>query len=120
MLIARIHAEGVAILLVEQNVVQSLEVADRAYVLAEGQFIMSGTAAEIGADPGLNALTWDCERMTDTLRARLARPPILVAPGVYDPLTALFADKPASKRSTFPAPPSPIPGSAAPISASSA
>ena len=52
-LIARIHADGVAILLVEQNVVQSLEVADRAYVLAEGQFIMSGTAAEIGADPEL-------------------------------------------------------------------
>ena len=52
-LIARIHAEGVAILLVEQNVVQSLEVADRAYVLADGQFIMSGTAAEIGADPEL-------------------------------------------------------------------
>ena len=52
-LIARIHAEDVAILLVEQNVVQSLEVADRAYVLAEGQFIMSGTAAAIGADPDL-------------------------------------------------------------------
>jgi len=52
-LIARIHAEGVAILLVEQNVVQSLEVAARAYILAEGQFIMSGTAAEIGADPEL-------------------------------------------------------------------
>ncbi len=52
-LIERIHAEGVAILLVEQNVVQSLEVADRAYILAEGQFVMSGTAAEIGADPEL-------------------------------------------------------------------
>jgi branched-chain amino acid transport system ATP-binding protein len=52
-LIQRIHAEGVAILLVEQNVVQSLEVADRAYILAEGQFVMSGTAAEIGADPEL-------------------------------------------------------------------
>ena len=52
-LIARIHAEGVAILLVEQNVVQSLEVADRAYILAEGLFIMSGTAAAIGADPQL-------------------------------------------------------------------
>ena len=52
-LIARIHAEGVAILLVEQNVVQSLEVADRAYILAEGQFVMSGTAAQIGADPEL-------------------------------------------------------------------
>jgi 2-methylisocitrate lyase-like PEP mutase family enzyme len=32
--------------------------------------------------------------MTDTtLRARLARPPILIAPGVYDSLTALIAEK---------------------------
>jgi len=52
-LIERIHTDGVAILLVEQNVVQSLEVADRAYILAEGQFVMSGAAAEIGADPEL-------------------------------------------------------------------
>jgi branched-chain amino acid transport system ATP-binding protein len=52
-LIERIHADGVAILLVEQNVVQSLEVADRAYILAEGQFVMSGAAAEIGANPEL-------------------------------------------------------------------
>jgi len=28
-----------------------------------------------------------------TLRARLARPPILIAPGVYDPLTSLIADQ---------------------------
>jgi len=52
-LIQRIHAEGVSILLVEQNVVQSLEVADRAYILAEGQFVMSGPAAAIAADPEL-------------------------------------------------------------------
>jgi branched-chain amino acid transport system ATP-binding protein len=52
-LIARIHADGVAVLLVEQNVVQSLEVADRAYILAEGQFMMSGTSAEIAAHPDL-------------------------------------------------------------------
>jgi len=52
-LIARINADGVAVLLVEQNVVQSLEVADRAYILAEGQFVMSGTAADIGTDPEL-------------------------------------------------------------------
>jgi 2-methylisocitrate lyase-like PEP mutase family enzyme len=31
--------------------------------------------------------------MTDTLRQRLARPPILIAPGVYDPLTALIAEQ---------------------------
>src|SRR5215467_12019265 len=29
----------------------------------------------------------------DTLRARLTRPPIVVAPGVYDPLTALIAEQ---------------------------
>src|ERR1041384_4271126 len=31
--------------------------------------------------------------MTDALRARLARPPILIAPGIYDPLTALIAEQ---------------------------
>jgi branched-chain amino acid transport system ATP-binding protein len=52
-LIRRIHAEGVAIMLVEQNVMQSLEVADRAYILAEGQFVMSGAAGDIASDPEL-------------------------------------------------------------------
>jgi branched-chain amino acid transport system ATP-binding protein len=52
-LIARINADGVAVLLVEQNVMQSLEVAHRAYILADGKFIMSGTAADIGANPEL-------------------------------------------------------------------
>ena len=51
--ITRIRADGVAILLVEQNVVQSLEVADRAYILAEGIFVMSGAAATIANDPEL-------------------------------------------------------------------
>jgi branched-chain amino acid transport system ATP-binding protein len=52
-LIARIHADGVALLLVEQNVVQSLAIAGRAYILADGQCVMSGKAADIGADPQL-------------------------------------------------------------------
>jgi branched-chain amino acid transport system ATP-binding protein len=52
-LIARINRDGVSVLLVEQNVVQSLEVADRAYILAEGHFVMSGSATDIGADPEL-------------------------------------------------------------------
>jgi branched-chain amino acid transport system ATP-binding protein len=52
-LILRIQSDGVAVLLVEQNVVQSLEVASRAYILAEGRFVMSGPAAKIGADPEL-------------------------------------------------------------------
>jgi branched-chain amino acid transport system ATP-binding protein len=52
-LIRRIHAEGVSNMLVEQNVMQSLEVADRAYILAEGQFVMSGAAGDIASDPEL-------------------------------------------------------------------
>jgi len=53
-LIGRINAEGVAMLLVEQNVVQSLEVARRAYILENGVFVMQGTAADIRNDPNLN------------------------------------------------------------------
>src|SRR5271169_5812260 len=42
----------------------------------------------------LNALIWDYESMTkETLSARLAHPPILIAPGVYDALTALIAER---------------------------
>src|SRR6187549_1033473 len=52
-LIERINADGVSILLVEQNVVQSLDLADRAYILAEGKFVMSGSAKDIGANPEL-------------------------------------------------------------------
>ena len=52
-LIARIRAEGLSVLLVEQNVVQSLGVADRAYVLEHGQFALTGPAASLMADPRL-------------------------------------------------------------------
>jgi branched-chain amino acid transport system ATP-binding protein len=52
-LIARINTDGMAVLLVEQNVVQSLEIANRAYILADGKFVMSGAAADIAADPAL-------------------------------------------------------------------
>jgi len=52
-LIARIRAEGLSVLLVEQNVVQSLGIADRAYVLEHGQFALTGPAATLMADPRL-------------------------------------------------------------------
>jgi branched-chain amino acid transport system ATP-binding protein len=52
-LIKRINADGVSILLVEQNVVQSLELANRAYILAEGRIVMSGRAEDIGSNPEL-------------------------------------------------------------------
>jgi branched-chain amino acid transport system ATP-binding protein len=43
--IRAIHAEGVAILLVEQNVVRALEIAARAYVLEEGRVVADGPPA---------------------------------------------------------------------------
>jgi len=52
-LVQRINAEGIALLLVEQNVVQCLEVARRAYVLEGGTFVLHGNAAEIRDDPNL-------------------------------------------------------------------
>ncbi|MCU4179618.1 ABC transporter ATP-binding protein [Bosea sp. BH3] len=52
-LVARIAADGLAVLLVEQNVVQSLELAARAYVLENGRIVVSGQAKDIAADPAL-------------------------------------------------------------------
>ena len=52
-LIARIAAEGLAVMLVEQNVVQSLELAGRAYVMENGRIVVAGSAAEIAANPAL-------------------------------------------------------------------
>jgi len=42
---------GVTILLVEQNAHQSLLLAHRAYVLANGEIILHGTGDELLADP---------------------------------------------------------------------
>jgi branched-chain amino acid transport system ATP-binding protein len=45
--IEAIQSEGVAILLVEQNVGQAMEIADRAYVLEEGRIVASGLPAQL-------------------------------------------------------------------------
>jgi branched-chain amino acid transport system ATP-binding protein len=52
-LIGRLHRDGLAILLVEQNVVQSLALAQRAYVLENGRIVLAGPAAELREDPEL-------------------------------------------------------------------
>jgi branched-chain amino acid transport system ATP-binding protein len=46
-LIQKLHKEGLSVLLVEQNVVQSLDIVHRAYVLEHGSFVMSGSAADL-------------------------------------------------------------------------
>ncbi len=48
-----VHAEGVSVLLVEQNVGLSLKLAQRAYVLENGEVVKEGTGAELLADPGV-------------------------------------------------------------------
>ena len=45
-----INARGIAVVLVEQNVVQALELATRAYVISEGKTVMEGAAAAIRSD----------------------------------------------------------------------
>jgi len=54
-LIGRLHAKGLAILLVEQNVVLSLGVAQRAYVIEHGRVAFFGRAADLADDPRLRA-----------------------------------------------------------------
>ncbi|MCC6315633.1 MAG: ABC transporter ATP-binding protein [Thermomicrobiales bacterium] len=49
--IARLKAEGVTILLVEQNARKALEVADRAYVMETGHIALSGDARTLAANP---------------------------------------------------------------------
>lgn len=45
--IRRLHAEGITILLVEQNARMALQVADRGYVIQTGQIILSDTAENL-------------------------------------------------------------------------
>jgi len=52
-LIGRLKAAGLAVLLVEQNVGQSLEIADRAYVLENGEIRFSGLPADLLASDTL-------------------------------------------------------------------
>ena len=52
-LIGRLNHDGLAILLVEQNVAQSLDIAHRAYVLENGRIAHQGAAADLMNDPGV-------------------------------------------------------------------
>ena len=54
-IIAGIRAEGMSILVVEQNARQALRIADRAYVLESGQIALSGAARELADDPRIRA-----------------------------------------------------------------
>jgi branched-chain amino acid transport system ATP-binding protein len=49
--IDQLHAEGLTIFLVEQNVAQTLRVADYCYVMENGRIVQRGTGRELEADP---------------------------------------------------------------------
>jgi branched-chain amino acid transport system ATP-binding protein len=48
--IDRIHEQGTTILLVEQNAVAAIELADRCYVLDQGEIVFDGTSEELDGD----------------------------------------------------------------------
>jgi ABC-type branched-subunit amino acid transport system ATPase component len=48
-----INQDGTSVLLVEQDVVLALEIADRAYVLENGHIVVSGPAAQLRHDPAI-------------------------------------------------------------------
>ena len=52
-LIRQLNADGQSILLMEQNAVQSLAVAQRAYIIENGHVAMQGQAADMLKDPAL-------------------------------------------------------------------
>jgi branched-chain amino acid transport system ATP-binding protein len=57
-IVAQMRAEGISVLLVEQNARMSLEIADHAYVLDDGAIVYSGPAKELAADESrVRALT---------------------------------------------------------------
>jgi branched-chain amino acid transport system ATP-binding protein len=52
-IVQQINRDGTALLLVEQDVLVALDVANRAYVLENGRVAMRGAAAEVRDDPGI-------------------------------------------------------------------
>ena len=53
--VAGLHAAGMTILLVEQNLRKALDVADRGLVIETGRVRLEGTSAELSANPDIRA-----------------------------------------------------------------
>ncbi len=55
-LIQTLRSQGVTLFIVEQNVTQALDIADRAYMMASGRIVTAGAAADMRADGALEAV----------------------------------------------------------------
>jgi branched-chain amino acid transport system ATP-binding protein len=53
--VREVYAQGVTVLLVEQNAARALEIADRGYVMESGLITMSGDAKKMLSDPKVRA-----------------------------------------------------------------
>ena len=53
--VREVYAQGVTVLLVEQNASRALQIADRAYVMESGLITMSGDAKQMLSDPKVRA-----------------------------------------------------------------
>ncbi|MCQ2577820.1 MAG: ABC transporter ATP-binding protein [Treponema sp.] len=54
-IVQRINNDGTTILLVEQNAMKALSIADRAYILETGAITKSGNASDLISDPAVKA-----------------------------------------------------------------
>jgi branched-chain amino acid transport system ATP-binding protein len=54
-IVTELRKAGVSVLLVEQNATGALKIADRAYVMELGEFVLAGQASVISADPRVAA-----------------------------------------------------------------
>ena len=54
--IRAINADGVAIVMVEQNALEALAIARRGYILVDGRNSASGDAAALAADPDVRRI----------------------------------------------------------------
>ena len=50
-IIRQIRAEGVTVMMVEQNALAALELSDRSYVLEQGRVTLTGTGSALLDDP---------------------------------------------------------------------
>ena len=76
-IVAQMRAEGISVLLVEQNVRISLEIADYAYVLDNGAIVYEGPARELAADEarvqalaGASAEEWSMDELSSQSMSR--------------------------------------------------